>query len=381
MSGLRRWAKAQVPAIARRDAKLEQQRKRLAQLERELERVRASRDKARQQADQWAAKMAAAKLEERRPSFRREILDMRRRPGFAHAVDPGRWLPRLQIPFKLRNYRLAASHGIAVPAVYGSWSSLDEIDLSALPDTFVLKSDGGASAAGVFPLKRVDPNRYEWLANGTSVGGDEIIELMRSRGRLARPPYFAEELLQGEAAELLPDDVKVYSFYGEIGHVLLRRVEPQDGASRVSSRYVDSGGRTLDLPVADREIDPDIPTPAQLPTMVEVARHLSRAVGLPFCRVDLYEVDQGVVLGEITAVPGGRQQYGPEHDEHLGRLYADARERLELDILLGRPPGVLHGAVEVGNPYPAAHRSQSEDPGSWGPRSAPCDQWCLPARH
>lgn len=381
MSGLRRWVKAQVPAIARRDAKLEQQRKRLAQLERELERVTASRDKARQQAGQRASALKAAQAKDRRTSFHREILDLRRRPELAHAVDSERWLPFLQIPFKLRNYRLAASHGVAVPTVYGAWSTLDDVDLEELPENFVFKSDGGAGADGVFPLKRHAPNRYEWLANGTLLSGTEIIALMRSRGGKARPPYFAEELLHGDSPGLLPDDVKIYSFYGEIGQILLRRVVPHDGRSRVSWRYIDSAGQTLDVHPADRPIDAGIPTPAGLPTMVDIARHLSRAVGLPFCRVDLYGVDQGVLLGEITRAPGGLQQYAPEHDEYLGQLYADARERLELDLMRGRPPGVLHGDVAATNPYPASHPSHSEDPGSWGPRSAPCDQWCLPARH
>lgn len=378
MTGLRGWVRARVPAIARRDAKLDQQRRRIAQLERELTKTAASRDKARHQAEQRAAALEAAQAAELRPSFRREILEMRRRPEFSHAVDPDRWLPLLQIPFKLRNYRLAASHGVAVPTVYGSWSTLDEVDLEALPDAFVLKSDGGASAEGVFPLKRLGPDRYEWLANGRPVSGTEILELMRSRGGRARPPYFAEELLHGDVPGVLPDDVKIYSFYGQIGQILLRRVTAHEGRSRVSWRYIDSDGQTLDVQASDRRIDPDVPTPAQLPQMVEIARHLSRAVGLPFCRVDLYGVEQGVLLGEITRAPGGLQQYAPEHDEYLGRLYADAQERLELDIVRGRPPGVLHGEVEVANPYPPEHKSRSDDPGSWGIRSVPCDQWCMP---
>lgn len=381
MSGLRQWAKARVPAIARRDAKLEQQRKRIAQLERELQKVTASRDKARTQAEKRAEALKAARAKELRPSFQREIFELRWRPKFSHAVDADRWLPSLQIPFKLRNYRLAASHGIAIPTVYDSWSTLDEVDLEPLPDTFVLKSDGGAGAAGVFPLKRLAPQRYQWLANGTFLSESEIIELMRSRGGRARPPYFAEELLHGERPGVLPDDVKLYSFYGKIGQILLRRVVPHEGRVRVTSRYIDTTGKTLDVQSADRRIDPDIPTPAELPRMVEIARHLSRAVGLPFCRVDLYGVDQGVLLGEITRAPGGQQKYADEHDEYLGRLFVDARERLELDLMRGRPPGVLHGEVEAANPYPPAHKSQSEDPGSWGIRSAPCHHWCTPTGH
>lgn len=380
MSGLRQWVKARVPAIARRDAQLDQQRKLIAQLKRELDKVTASRDEARKHAERRSAALEAAQATELRPSFQREIRDLLRRPEFAHVVDPERWLPSRQIPFKLRNYRLAASHGVAVPTVYGSWSTLKEVDLETLPDTFVLKSDGGAGAAGVFPLKRLAPHRYEWLANGTFLNGTEIIELMRSRGGRARPPYFAEELLYGESPDLLPDDVKIYAFYGQIGHILLRRVVAHDGRSQVFSRYIDSTGKTLDVQAVDRRIDPNIPTPAELPRMVDIARHLSRAVGLPFCRVDLYGVDHGVLLGEITRAPGGLQQYAAEHDEYLGRLFADARERLELDTVRGRPPGVLHGDLEVANPYPAKHKSRRDDPGSWGLRSAPCHQWCTPPR-
>ncbi len=122
--------------------------------------------------------------------------------------------------------------------------------------------------------------------------------------------------------------------------------------------------------------DTSIPVPARLPEMVRIAAHLSRAVGLPFCRVDLFDTDDGVVLGEVTRTPGGNERYLPEHDAAMGLAWERAAFRLDLDLLAGRPPGVLHGPVPVDNPYPPSHVSRSADPGPWEPVVRPCEEWC-----
>jgi hypothetical protein len=56
-------------------------------------------------------------------------------------LDPAGQHPFRQVPFKLRNYRLGASHGVPVPTVLRAWSKSDDIDLDDLPDRFVVKSD------------------------------------------------------------------------------------------------------------------------------------------------------------------------------------------------------------------------------------------------
>ena len=49
--------------------------------------------------------------------------------------------------------------------------------------------------------------------------------------------------------------------------------------------------------------DKEIPRPSRLAEMIEVARALS--TGFDFVRVDLYEIDERVMFGELTFTPAG----------------------------------------------------------------------------
>ena len=65
---------------------------------------------------------------------------------------------------------------------------------------------------------------------------------------------------------------------------------------------------------------------------------LSAAVPLPFVRVDLYGTTKGIVMGEITLLPGGNQHYIPVQDARLGKMWEEAEMRLQIDLARnGRP--------------------------------------------
>ncbi len=283
--------------------------------------------------------------------------------------------PALQLPHKLRTLELAASHGVAIPEVYAVWPDVDAIDLSSLPDSFVLKADGGAGSVAVFPLRRQEDGRYQLVGAQGDVDEDEMRERIRGLGRAARPPFFAEELLHAADGGPIPDDVKCYMFYGEVGHVLVRRVGEHGRASTIRLKFVDETGADFGVVAQGRPHDPSIPVPDVLPQMVEVARHLSRAVGLPFCRVDLYDTSRGIVLGEITRAPmGGNERYDEHHDELLGERWLDGAARLQADLSAGRPPGALFGTVADLHLYPPSDRPRS--PANFGRTVVDCSQWC-----
>ncbi|AXH96754.1 hypothetical protein DV701_12055 [Ornithinimicrobium avium] len=281
----------------------------------------------------------------------------------------------LQLPYKLRTLELAASHGVAVPDIYAVWPDVDSIDLSALPDSFVVKADGGAGSVAVFPLRRQADGRYERVGASGDVSEEELRERIRSLGRAARAPFFAEELLHAADGGPIPDDVKCYMFYGEVGHVLLRRVGEHGRASSIRVKFVDENGVDYGVVAPGRPHDPTIPVPDSLPRMLEVARHLSRAVGLPFCRVDLYDTSKGIVLGEITRAPnGGNARFTEGHDELLGRRWLEGSARLQADLSAGRPAGPLFGTLADLRLYPPDERPRS--PVNFGRTVVDCSQWC-----
>ncbi|MGO0575404.1 ATP-grasp fold amidoligase family protein [Ornithinimicrobium panacihumi] len=371
MAGLRSRVIAAIPPLAWRDRRLAQRaeqvaelRERVAALEAELASYRGERDG-----------------HDLPPSFRRELMAAR---GSAKALwhTPGaRQHPLLQVPYKLRNYRLAASHGVPVPRVLGVWAKTSDIDLDGLPERFVLKSDRGAGSHGVLPLTRVGHDRYRVAGKAGELDAAALRAHLDATDQ-ARGPFFAEELLEqvGQAPGTLPDDVKAYAFYGRIGHVLLRRAGQHGNLATVASRYVDEQGQDLGHDVIPAGTDPGIPLPVSFTEMMDVARHLSRAVALPFIRVDLYDTPDGPVLGELTRTPGGKQLYRADHDRALGEFWADARRRLDVDIQAGRPPFTLHGMHDAPSLYPPGHPSHGEGSGHWAVHREPCGRWCQDQR-
>lgn len=402
MSLRRRLAQA-VPPIARRDAKIADLRAQLREVtdrdrhvQDELERrvrtvsnqsrhIRTQEEREKELRTQLEqvrreAGLHPAVIDEylARPSFRRNLITLRRTGGHLRALDPDAHHPLRQLPKKLRTYRLAASHGIATPTVYGSWTRPEEIDFDSLPDAVVIKSDGGAASRGVLPLRRIADGRFRTVDGRHTFTPQEVVEHFASleqEGKVVRP-YFAEELLTQPGRDELPDDVKVYAFYGEVQQVLLRRVT-EHGVRGVSSRrYLAADGSDLGAVVDGFEVDETIPVPASLPRIVEVASHLSLAAGLPFVRVDVYDTEAGIVLGEITRTPGGLQRIRADHDETMGRAWEQAAYRLDLDLLAGRPAGVLHGGFPAESLYPERHVSRSARPGAWAPTVVECGTWC-----
>src|SRR5699024_2027400 len=125
------------------------------------------------------------------------------------------------------------------------WGTAAQIELSGLPDEFVLKSDGGAGGRGVLPLRRVGPDRYR-LTGGSTDGtgstdgppdltGADVVEHYRTERRV-EGPFFAEAMLARPGVDGLPDDIKIYACYGEVGQVLLRRMDVHADLSRARYR-------------------------------------------------------------------------------------------------------------------------------------------------
>ena len=213
------------------------------------------------------------------------------------------------------------------------------------------------------------------------MGGDgeyseeELREHIRSLGREARAPFFAEEMLHGPDGGPIPDDVKCYMFYGEVGHILVRTVGEHGNAETIRLKFVDEHGTDYGPVAVGRKHDPEIVVPQTLPRMVEVARHLSRAVGLPFCRVDLYDTSKGIVLGEITRAPsGGNERFLETHDEMLGARWLEGSARLNADLSAGRPFGPLFGGQKDLHHYPASDSPRSA--ANFGRTVVDCSRWC-----
>lgn len=389
--GIRRRLLSTLPPIAWRDVRLMEREAQVRELRERVDRLQRALAAGQEERPPPSAVSQPAKRAAQdpqvyrgplgeeliRPSFRRQLLSARQTTPALRRLDPTGQHPFRQIPFKLRNYRLGASHDVPVPNVLKVWSRPSDMRFDHLPDTFVVKSDRGASSAGVLPLSRAGQDSFRVVGGARHFTTAQIREHFTARASLGGP-YFVEELLRQEGlhGDALLDDVKVYAFYGHVGHILLRRPAEHGRIATMGYRYVDENGSDLGRDIAPTQrINPEIPLPANFERIIAVARHLSSAVPLPFIRVDVYDTVDGPVLGELTRTPGGRQVYRHDHDTVLGSLWDEARIRVEVDIQSGRPPFTLHGSRDVPTLYPEDHASRT-GARSWTVHAAPCEQWC-----
>ncbi|MCH8561206.1 ATP-grasp fold amidoligase family protein [Nesterenkonia sp. DZ6] len=403
MKNLRSRMVQRVPGISWRDRKLEFLETRLATVESERVKLTQQLSAAREQGGSDRAEASAQvqrlteELQAAEQLARSERL-RRRAPSFeallsAYAAQHSAALrhgnrglsPMAQIPYKLRNYSLAQSHGVRTPQISGVWGAASEVSLrDVTADRIVLKGDGGHSAKGVFPLERVSDG-WRSLDGTIRFTGDVPPPTVLGPLGKARVPFFAEEFLESPSGWAIPEDVKLYCAYGEVLQVYVMRSSSDGNMERenFSSRFFDAHGEPFGEIRRGLRYDTGIEAPSQLPELVEAARHLSRAVGLPFIRVDMYATRTGPVLGELTSVPsGGKQSYMQGHDQQMGQAWVDAAAALERDLMLGRPFGTLFGDAEYTWMYPEArNKANMHHPDNWTRRTARCAEWCAADHH
>jgi len=289
------------------------------------------------------------------PSFRRYVYAERRIADHMSGLDDS---DRGQIVTrKLKSYSFARSYGVDVPEVFGIWDRPEDITWDELPDAVVIKSARGTYANGVTPLRRTEDG---WTRVTTTQTIDPFkivrrLTALEASGRVDGP-YFAEELLGGGIGNALPVDVKVHAFYGEISHVLLRRVTVHRDKDATAFRFILPDGTDPGPIVRGLVHDHAIPVPSNLEELMEVARRMSLGIPRAFVRVDLYDIDGRVVFGELTPRPGHLMDYGPKQDERLGHLWERAHARVMNDALGGAGFGVRFGPgprelVVGGQPY------------------------------
>lgn len=196
----------------------------------------------------------------------------------------------------------------------GVWDSFDEIDFDALPNRFVLKcahDSGGlvickdkASLDLDAARKKLEKSlKREWFYCGREWPYKNV-----------KPRIIAEQYMSDDNGELC--DYKLMCFNGKVKCSFV-----------CSERYSAKG---LHVTFFDREWNAmpferkypacreGLPKPLNYDKMLELAEQLSS--GIPFVRVDFYEVFGKIYFGELTFYPGGGwEKFTPEEwDYELG---------------------------------------------------------------
>ncbi|MBR4333258.1 MAG: glycosyl transferase [Clostridia bacterium] len=197
----------------------------------------------------------------------------------------------------------------------GHWDRFDEIDFDALPEQFVLKCNHDSGSVKVIKSK-------------SALSAEEMQQLKKHFDKKIRrnfyfagrefpyknikPCIIAEQYMTDDKQETSSlNDYKFLCFYGEPKIVLI----VTDRATDCRYDFYDMDFKQLDLRYGKGRDDDKNQKPEFFEEMKEIAAKLSE--GIPFVRIDLYEVNGQVFFGEYTFYDGGGfQWYKPDEWEY-----------------------------------------------------------------
>ena len=204
--------------------------------------------------------------------------------------------------------------GYTIPTL-GIYNSVEEIEWDKLPEQFVLKCthDCGSVVfcsnkknfnknAAIQKLKSCLKRNYYWHTREWPYKG-------------VKPRIIAEEYMEDLSGEII--DYKLLCYNGSCKYIFTCTERFTESGLKVT--FFDCEWNKLPIkrhyPVSEHKIE----KPKNLKKMIEIAEKLTKEI--PFVRVDFYEINGRLYIGEFTFYPGGGIE---EFDDY------------EDDVLLGR---------------------------------------------
>ena len=213
--------------------------------------------------------------------------------------------------YRVREYIKSCGCAELLNPLYGVYDSPEEIDWNSLPEKFALKFNTAAGYniickdKNILNEAQVKATMRKWFS---SPKGESTVERHYCK---IEPKIICEAYIPGLASA--PIDYKIYCFHGEPRFILLcvnRDVQ-------LKMIAVDKDFNNLHYVKDDYTTDRLPPKPKTIDAMLHYAKILSAP--FPFVRVDLYDVHDKVLFGELTFSPtGGYCYYYP--DEILLKL-------------------------------------------------------------
>lgn len=196
----------------------------------------------------------------------------------------------------------------------GVWNHFDEIDFDQLPDKFVLKTNHSGGSLGVVICKDKKTFDKKTAKKKLEKSLKQDISKIHVEWpyRNVKRKIFAEMYLGDDLT-----DYKFYCFNGE-ADVVMNCIERETGTPKFY--FFDKKWKLRRLNKRGKEAPEGftLQKPEGMDEMFEIAAKLSE--GLPFARIDLYNVDGNIYFGEITFFPdsGFDPNRLPESDLYFG---------------------------------------------------------------
>ena len=177
---------------------------------------------------------------------------------------------------------------------YGDWATADEIPFDTLPDQFVLKCNHDQGSV----ILVTDKNKLDKDAAVAEL--NKKLKFNNFYGcreypyKNIKPRVFAEKLLSSNII-----DYKFYCFNGEPKFLYCGQGLTEDHSLKID--FFDLDWKQMPFYRTDYHRLGQIPRPEHLDEMIGIAKKLSS--GVPFVRIDLFEVDDQVYFSEFTLCP------------------------------------------------------------------------------
>ncbi len=209
--------------------------------------------------------------------------------------------------YAVREWIEEKGYGETLNELYEVYEDEQDIELSKLPNKFVLKASHG-SGWNLIVNDKDEINWFmwrkiirSWLSHNIFWAGREWIYAE------IKPRIVCEKFLEDDSGTLM--DYKFHCFNGEAKFV---QVNQGRGDESHTQNFYDLD---WNLQLFGKDIMPnpkvEILPPKQLESMIKMAKDLSSY--FPYARVDFYEVNNKIVFGEITFFPaGGYPDFRPE---------------------------------------------------------------------
>lgn len=196
----------------------------------------------------------------------------------------------------------------------GQWDCAEDIDFVSLPEQFVLKCNHDSGCViickdkATFDQERARSRLAARLKKNLYWHGREWAY------KDVKPCIIAEKYMCDENGEL--NDYKFMCFNGDVKCSFVCSDRFTEKSLHVT--FFDPDWKVMPFERSHPSVKEGLPKPSQYEKMMELAKQLSQ--GIPFVRVDFYEVDGNIFFGELTLYPGcGFEAFSPESwDETLG---------------------------------------------------------------
>lgn len=222
--------------------------------------------------------------------------------------------------YEVRKY--VEEHGIAstLNEIYGVFDKAEDINYRLLPQSFVIKTTNGGGGNNVLIVKDKDNINIEKTTKTLNgwLSGERWDRYYEPHYKKIKPRFLVEKYLEPPVGEYSLVDIKINCFDGKAYSVFL--CSDRHFKESVHYSVYDLGWNIYPDKVNPKyRTDKIYPKPKSFEKMIEYSQMLSQ--GIPYVRIDWYEVDGNPIFGEMTFTPAGGFQsfYSKEYLLELGQ--------------------------------------------------------------